>query len=183
MNAVSNALLRAPPLLVMSLWIAPWLEVPFQEMPRYLGNGISVGPFMPLTIISFVGFLAWDYALYSASRSRTPPTLRDRHGPKAFATTIIAFAAYAPLGLFIYGFEGQPPDALVAIAGALIATTGLSYLATIAYAAEAMHKAQKALGREPEWHPLAALLFIGIGIWFIYGKIQDLLAQPEERAP
>ncbi|MEZ5960487.1 MAG: hypothetical protein R3C30_08660 [Hyphomonadaceae bacterium] len=183
MNAFANALLRAPPLLITLLWFAPWLEVPFQEMPRYLRNGVSVGPLTPLSIISFVSFLAWNYALYSASRSRTAPALRDRHGSKAFATAIAAFAVYIPLGVLLYGFEGRPPDALVAIAGALIAATVLCYFATIAYAAEAMHKAQKALGQEPEWHPLLALLFIGIGIWFIYRSIQHLLAQPEDPAP
>ena len=168
--------LRTPPWAISLMSVASVAFTLSTPLPRTIGWGASVGQPSWLTAAYLFFALLWPYALYDASRSRTRRESRDRHGYKIFVAGSIATSIVLPLSACLYYAEGQPQQIFAPLIAALTIATSVLSLASIGYAANAMHKAEIELGHQPEWHPLISVFFMPIGIWFIYRPIQRLLA-------
>jgi hypothetical protein len=170
-----ESLLRTPRAVVSLLWFLPIAAAPLEGPSRYFDGGLRVAPEW-ISAACLVAFLVWLFALYDACIERTASS--RRLGTFIFIATAGAHAILWSLAYFLLAWNGQPPRALLMLTSALIAGAGISTFAAIGFAAGAMARAESAIGKEDHWNPFLPLFVLGIGIWFIQNRINDILAQP-----
>lgn len=87
-----------------------------------------------------------------------------------------------PLGDVLYHYPGNPPKALIATVATLVAPTAISFFGLIWMASSALLRFET---RGAAGVPLTLRIWtlfviaaLGIGIWFIYGRVKDMLSHP-----
>jgi drug/metabolite transporter (DMT)-like permease len=138
---------------------------------------VNVAPIYSPAILSALLIFAWTYALYEASRSRTS-SASPRNGRKLFAVTACGFLFVLPLAHIVYVWDGDPPGAALAALGLALLPTVMGLFVVFWLASEALSTFEArvaAPGSSQPDHPFLAILFIGIGVWFLRGRIERML--------
>lgn len=181
--AIWDIILRTPPLLITAISLATFVPFPYSTPRVFTGDfgTLSVGPLTMGSVVSTTVFVVWSYSLYVAASMRSPPEKRSVLRLAAPIVAAAGVAALFPLADVLYYYPGDPPPALIAIASILLAVSVMALFGLFWMSSNALlrfeARGSKASRLERAW-TFVAIATLGIGIWFVHGRIKHMLAQP-----
>lgn len=149
---------------------------------REFADGVADPTMIPdtMAITAFsIALVVWTYALARAAAGRSPAVLKH---PLLHVLPIVAILSeviLAPIGHALYRWEGEPPGALSTADSALSIVAGFAAIG-LAWIAAYNLKALEAPRRSPRFFETLlvwiAIVLLGVGIWFIHGRVKAALA-------
>ena len=173
-------LLKLPAPVITLLWVAGAIPLPMAR--RFSGQfwNVTVAPAYAPALWCGVVLILWTYALYHASIRRVSPASLQL-GRRVFLVGAVSFVVVVALSHIAYGWRGTPPASLFVGFGIFLAVAVLCLITVTFNASRAFSEYEAATlrpGDKQPNSPLLAILFIGIGIWFLRGRIERMLKHP-----
>lgn len=181
--AIWDIVLRTPPLLITAISLVAFVPFPYSTPRVFTGDfgTLSVGPLTMGSVVSTIFFVVWSYSLYVAASTRSPP---EKKNALRLAAPIVAaggVTALFPLADVLYYYPGDPPSALIAVASMLIAASVVALFGLFWMSGNALlrfeARGSKVSRLEKAW-TFVAIATLGIGIWFVHGRIKHMVSQP-----